>query len=82
MEMYKFIEDANKAEKKRLSEMEGQLSERVSTGDMLSSQAKAGLAGNEVRAAMDVLNIAKQSLTTLKQIARNTGRDNRTYAPG
>ena len=71
-----------KEEKKRMeAEMKAKMAERaVSTDQMLSSQAKSGLAGNEVRAAMDVLNIAKQSLKVMKQIARNTGKNNRTYA--
>ena len=71
-----------KDKKDRLeAEMKAKMSERVvSTDQMLSSQAKAGLAGNEVRAAMDVLNIAKQSLKVMKQIASNTRKFNKNWA--
>ena len=69
------------AKKDAEAAMKAKMAERaVSTDQMLSSQARSGLAGNEVRAAMDVLNIAKQSLKVMKQIARNTGKFNKTYA--
>lgn len=40
----------------------------------LSSQAKSGLAGNEIQTAMNSLAVARDMLAQLKLIARNTGR--------
>jgi len=74
-------EKAAEAQKAREAEMSAMMKERApDVSNMLSSQGRSGLAGNEIRAAMDTLNIARQSLTTLKQIARNTLKRSATYA--
>lgn len=56
--------------------MEGQ--KAIDASVFLSNQGRAGLAGNEARVAMDTLGIAKMSLDTLKQIARNTSNGTTT----
>lgn len=50
-------------------------------GDFLSSQGRAGLAGNEAKTAINSLGILIESRNFLRQIARNTsGKQTATYA--
>jgi len=74
------MEELDAKEKERKEAMASFMGSRADVSQMLSSQGQSGLAANEVRSAMETLNIFKQQLSTLKTIARNTGRRTFSYA--
>ena len=47
-------------------------SQRIDTGNLLSSKGRVGLAGNEAKNSLAVVNMQKQALGYLRQIAANT----------
>lgn len=75
------IAELEEARKKQEDLRNRMLKERVTDPSaFLTSQGRAGLSGRETQSAMGLIGIARQQLSSLKQIERNTRNFNIAYA--
>lgn len=75
------LSDIKEQNKQKEMMMQAMLKERVTDPSaFLTSQGRAGLSGRETQSAMGLIGIARQQLSSLKQIERNTRNFNIAYA--
>ena len=73
--------DIQEKNQERERQAKAMMKERVvDTSPFLTAQGRAGLSGNETQAALGIIGIARQQLTSLKKIERNTRNFTTAYA--